>query len=307
MDCIIKYWSNLLDNKEFLHGVITWMGTIFPVYVFVICSKFTFKDIGQEIRNNRWLLLKVLLVASMLVPLIAAGIVKIFHGPLVLGGIMLIASTAAGDPFDLVDARGKKGSLLMASVVMMLLVLVMPLTVHCWMRVFSQWFPLHLSASPVNIFTKVSLVVLPPMIAGLLLRQLLPDLAEKLAGILHKYFIVSALTIAIFFFPSAVKAIIFKFGLTGIAAMGIVTTLTLFAGYYAVGGSNRKDRISIALACSLGNMVAVLFIVHHCYPKLDMDVFLITVLGWVVLRWVIIWFWYFFMKFRLARRGELLT
>ena len=301
-------WFGLVNNKTVLHWVVLWMFTVFPVYVFVTCSKFTFKVISQEILSKRWLMLKVFLVVGLLTPLMAAGIVKIFSGfhmSLVLGGIMLIASTAPGDPFDLLDAHGKKGSMLMASTVMVLLVLLMPLTVPCWMWVFSHWFPLHLAAAPVNIFTKVSVLVIVPMVTGLVFRQLLPKLTDKLELILHGYFKISAITILIFFLPGALGKIATVAGLAGCIAMFIVTTLTLFTGYYVARGSDRKERISIALACSLGNMAAVFCIAYHGYPELSKNnTFLMTVLGWVMMRWFGIYAWYFFMKFRLARRGE---
>lgn len=303
MDSIVTFWSGLLNNKMFVHVIFSWLNTIFPIYVFVICSKFTFKDLGREFLNNRRLMLKIFLVTSILVPLIAAGVVKLLCVPLLLGGIMLIASTAPGDPFDLVESHGKKGGLLLASAIMLLLVLVMPLTVPCWMWVFSQWFPLNLSVSPAGIFMAVAPKVLPPLLLGLVLRQLLPSITEKLAVILHWYFRISAILITIYFLPLAVAKIL-TFGLAGDIAMFIVTTLTLFVGYYLDRKSSRKDRISIALTVSLGNMAAVLFVAHHCYPKLNMLDFVVMIFGWIVLRWVIIWLWYFFMKFRMARRGE---
>jgi len=308
MESIVTWYNGIYNNKELIHWIVVWMGTVFPIYVFVVTSKFTFKIIGQEILDKKWLLLKVFLVTAILIPLIAAGIVKIFPVPLVLGGIMLIASIAVGDPFDLVDAHGKKGSLLMASAIMIVLILLMPLTVPFWMWVFSHWFPLNLSASPENILMKVSAVAIVPMLAGLLFRQFLPKLTNILEVIFDWYFKVSAILLVIIFLPGSVGKIISVFGITGIIAMTIMTSITIIAGYYAATGAERKDRISIALACSLGNMAAVFFIAYHGYPSLEKNFdFLITVLGWVVLRWLIIWGWYFIMKYRVKKKGESLT
>ncbi|MEI8355459.1 MAG: hypothetical protein WCG31_05135 [Deltaproteobacteria bacterium] len=306
MGFIINYWSGLLNNKVVLDLLLSWMNTVFPVYVFVVCSRFTFKELAGEILDNRWLMLKILLVSGVLIPLATAGILKIMTVPLMLGGIMLIASTAPGDPFDLVEAHGKKGGLLMATVVMLLLVLLMPLTVPCWMSVFTKWFPLHLSVSPLGIFMAVAPKVIPPLLLAIVLHKLWPSVTEKLVKILHAYFKISCILLAIFFAPFAVGKILYTFTPAGWLAMFIVTTITIFTGYY-LGDSGRKERISIALSLSLGNMAAVMFISFHCYPKMNLPDFLITVLGWVVLRWLIIWLWYFFLKFRLYKKGEALS
>jgi len=307
MESIATWYNNLLNNKELMHGILTWLGTIFPIYVFVVTSKFTFKTIIEVINKNKGLLLKVFLIVSVATPLITSGIIAIFNVPLVLAGIMLIASIAVGDPFDLVDAHGKKGSLLMASTIMIVLIALMPLTVPVWMWVFSQWFPFHLSATPVNVITHVSLVVLIPVILGLIFRQFLPKITDKLEKILKLYFLISALLITLFFIFGSIGKIIFVFGLTGILAMFLMISSTLIMGYYVAKGLERKERISISLACSLGNMAAVLYIARLAYPELDKSFdFLVTVFGWVVLRWLIIYCWYFYMKYRVKREGETL-
>ena len=308
MNTITNYWIGLLDNKTFIHFIFAWLDTIFPIYVFVICSKFKFMDLGKELLNNRRMLLLVALETVVLIPLIAAGAVKLISIPLVLGGIMLIASTAPGDPFDLVETHGKKGGLLLSSALMLFLVLIMPLSVPLWMAIFSKWFPLHLSVSPSGIFHAVAPKVLAPLAVGLILSQTLPKLADKLSIILHKYFEISAILITIYFLPLALAKIL-TFGLNGAIAMFIVTTLTLFLGYYTAKGFkfSRKDSISVALVVSLGNMAAVLFIAHNCYPKLDMIDFIVTVFGWIVLRWIFIWIWYFVMKFIIAKKGEVIS
>lgn len=305
MDFIINYWTGLLNNKVFLDVMLAWMNTVFPIYVFIVCSKFTFRELAHEIGENRWLMVKIFLVSVLLIPLATAGVLKFISIPLMLGGIMLIAATAPGDPFDLVEAHGKKGGLLMATAVMLLLVLLMPLTVPIWMWVFTQWFPFHLSVSPMGIFTAVAPKVIPPLLLAIVLHTLWPSVTEKLANILHAYFKISAILLTIFFIPFAIGKI-YTFTPAGWLAMFIVTTITIFAGYY-VGDPARKDRISIALSLSLGNMAAVMFVAFHCYPKMNFLDFLISVMGWIVLRWVIIWIWYFFLKFRVAKKGEALS
>ena len=43
MESVVAWYDGLLNNKELMHGILTWLGTIFPIYVFVVTSKFTFE------------------------------------------------------------------------------------------------------------------------------------------------------------------------------------------------------------------------------------------------------------------------
>ncbi len=214
---------------------------------------------------------------------------------------MLIASVAPADPFDLLEAKGKKGSLALASSDMVLLCLLLPLTAPFWLWVFSQWFPLHLSVSPARLFATIAPITALPLLAGIAFHTWWPSFSKILQRFLEWFFRIAILLLTLVFIWPALEAMA-RFNLASVASIILVVTLSIFSGYYA-GGSNRKDRISLALTASLGNLAAVTVIAHLCYPKVRVWG---TVLAWVLLRWLIIMLWYLFLRARLSRRGEVL-
>ncbi|MBA4416944.1 MAG: hypothetical protein C0392_03390 [Syntrophus sp. (in: bacteria)] len=293
-----------LSMHSFLehHIVVTVIGILlhvtFPAIVFVISANFTFKDINRELKNP-WLLRKTFLVACVIIPLVTAGVVKILDVPLLIGGIMLISAVAPGDPFDLVEAKGKKGSISAAVTIMPFLVLMMPLTVPIWLWVFSQWFPLHLSVSPGRLFVEVAPLTIAPLLAGIILHELLPSFTKILQRILEWFFRISVIILILVFIIPSIEAMA-KFNFISYAAIFIVITISLFVGYYA-GGSNRKDRISLSVTSGLGNLAVILLVAHVCYPKVHV---LFTVFAYVIVRWVVFMLWYLLLRLRLLRRGE---
>jgi predicted Na+-dependent transporter len=290
-----------LENHIVVSVIGILMHVTFPAIVFVISANLTFKDIGRVLRNP-WLLRKTFLVTCVIIPLITAGVVKILNVPLLVGGVMLIAAVAPGDPFDLVEAKGKKGSIPVAAAIMPFLVLMMPLTAPLWLWVFSQWFPLHLSVSPSRLFAEVAPLTIAPLLAGIILHQLLPSFTKILQRILEWFFRISVVTLVLVFIIPSIEAMA-TFNLAVYTAIFIVITLSLFVGYYA-GGSNRKNRISLGVTAGLGNLAVIMLVAHVCYPKVHV---LFTVFAYVIVRWAAFMFWYFFLKHRLHRRGESLA
>ena len=292
---------SFLENHIVVSVIGTLLHVTFPAIVFVISANLTFKDLGRELKNP-WLLRKTFLLTCVIIPLITAGVVKILNVPLLVGGVMLISAVAPGDPFDLVEAKGKKGSISVAATIMPFLVFVMPLTVPLWLWVFSQWFPLHLSISPVTLFAEVAPLTIAPLLAGLILHELLPSFTIILQRILEWFFRISVAILVLVFIIPSIEAMA-KFNLASYVASFIVITLSLFVGYYA-GGSNRKDRISLGVTAGLGNLAVIMLVAHVCYPKVHV---LFTVFAYVIVRWAVFMLWYFFLKYRLSRRGESLT
>ncbi len=287
-----------LENHQITTVIELLLHVTFPVIVFVISANLSFRDMGRELKNPL-LLVRTFLVACIFVPLLTAGVVKLLNVPLLLGGIMLISSVAPGDPFDLVEAKGKKGSISAAAVIMPFLVLVMPLTVPIWLWVLSQWFPMHLSVSPGTLFVEIAPLIIAPLFAGILFHEFLPSLTKVLQRILDWFFRISVITLVLIFIVPSIQAMA-KFNFVSYAAIFIVISASLFVGYYA-GGSNRKDRISLSVTSGLGNLAVILLVAHVCYPKVHV---LFTVFAYVIVRWAVFVFWFILLRGRLCLRGE---
>jgi bile acid:Na+ symporter, BASS family len=272
----------------------------FPMVVFVISSKVTFVDLGKEFARP-WLLIKAFVVTSILVPLVTAGMVKIFQVPLLVGGIMLIAAVSPGDSFALLEAKGKKGSINLAAATMTVLCLVMPMTVPLWLWTLSGWFPVHLTVKPMDLFSTVAPITVLPLLVGVGLHSLLPKAAEFVARALEWLFRVSLIIVGILGLVMAVYEMPKFTGLSALAVFAAVS-LAIIMGYNA-GGGNRRDRISLGLTASLGNLAAVMLVAHVSYPGVHV---LGAVVVFVLLRWVVIMVWYLFLTVRLRLRGETL-
>jgi predicted Na+-dependent transporter len=284
----------LLQNPSAMRGVGFLAHALFPAVVFAIGTTLDFRDLLVEARRPR-LLARTLWVACLVVPLVTAAVVKLLHVPLLLGGVMLIAGVAPGDPFDLVEAKGKEGNLALASTIFPMLVLVMPFTVPLWLALFSRWFPLHLSVSPPALFLEIAPYTLLPLLGGLACREWLPGAAKVLArwlGWFARFALV--VLIAAFLLPALETAV--RFDLASFAAIFLTVTLALFAGYRAAG-PDRRDGISLGVTSALGNLAAIVLVTHACYPGVHVWN---TALGYVIVRWVVFKLWYAVLRYRLA-------
>lgn len=289
----------LLGNPAAMRLIAFLAHALFPAVVFAIATTLTFREVAHQFRRGG-LLLRTLVVACVLVPLATAAVVKLLHVPLLLGGVMLIASVAPGDPFDLVEAKGKKGNLALASALFPLLVLVMPFTVPLWLGIFSRWFPLHLDVSPLALFLEIAPYTLLPLLLGLACREWIPSGARVLARVAEGFarFALVAL-LAAFLWPALTT--LARFDAPSFAAIFLAVTFSLWGGYLA-GGSDRRDGISVGVTAALGNLAAIVLVTHACYPGVHVWN---TALGYVVVRWVVFKGWYLVpTAFRAWRTGR---
>jgi len=270
---------------------------VFPAAVFAISANINWREFADEFRKPA-LFIKAFIVASIVVPLITAGILKLFHVPLLIAGVVLIAAAAPGDSFVVLEAKAKRGNIRLAAATMTLLCLTMPIMVPFWMGLFSCWFPLHLAVTPSGLVATIAPITILPIAAGIILRSFLPsvtNILQRIAAIIFKAAIVA---VGIFAFILGFEGLR-HFTSLAIAAILLIVSLALFFGYYA-GGGERKDRISLALTASMGNFAVIILIAHLSYPGAHI---MAVAIAFVILRSLIIISWYLLMRFRLRQRG----
>lgn len=233
--------------------------------------------LAREVRRPR-LLLKILAVTGLVVPLLTAGIVKLLHVPMLLGGVLLLASVTRGSPMALRATMRRKGSLPLASTIMSILILAMPLIVPCWLFVFRNWFGLnHLTVAPIRIFFAVAPLTILPLAVGVAVHAASPKAAEFLQRVLDIYSGTAILLIAALFLWPALKTLL-TFNLASWVAMIGVMSLSLAIGY-ATCGETPAERITVALAATKCNVTALIVIADVSYPEIHVFE---TVLAYII-------------------------
>jgi predicted Na+-dependent transporter len=291
-----------LQSEALKHFMETWLHYVFPIGVYAICLSVGFRECLDVLRKPG-MLVRTFLVANVFSPLVTAGVVKLFDVPIALiGGVMLIGSVAAGDSFDVVEGESKKGSLAVASTVMVILVFLMPLTVPAWLWVFGGWFSLHhLTVPPGTLFAAVAPITALPAVLAISTRTLFPAFSAWAQPVLKKIFLASVVVIALYYIVPSVKAML-AFNTATFAAIFACVSLAVVAGYYLTGGATRKERISLALSVSLGNLVVIVLVAMVSY-KVDVT---FTVFAFVLVRALILTLWHMVQKLIVAGKGETL-
>ena len=292
--------KELFASPLFLEAISFIAHSAFFCVVFAVASRITLKELLREIGKPA-LLLKTLAVTGVIVPLVTAGVIRLFDVPLAVGGVILLGAVTEGSPLALLGTKSKKGSLQLASTVMGILILLMPATVTFWLWAYSQWFPLHLSISVPKLLSTVVPLTLVPLFLGVALRELLPavsDVAGKLLDLYSKACILVLL--ALFIVPGLVA--LYRFTFVELASIVVIMSLSLWAGYL-LGGPDVRDRIGVALAATECNLTALIVIAHVSYPKAHI---LGPLLAYVIAGFLVATAWYRFLLYRMKGRGETL-
>lgn len=291
---------SFLQNEALKYFMELWLHTVFPVGVFAICLSVDFRDCLDVLRKPE-MLVRTFIVANIAGPLLTAGIVKTFDIPIgLIGGVMLVGSVAAGDSFDVVEGESKKGSLPVASTMMVLLVFLMPLTVPAWLWIFSGWFSLHhLTVPPERLFLAVAPITALPAGLAVAIRSLLPAFSEKVQPVLKRVFLGSIVAIVLYYLVPTL-GVLRTFDLATYAAIFTTVSAMVFIGYYLTGGATRPERVSLALSVSLGNLVVIVLVAMLSY-RVDVT---FTVFAFVLIRAIVLSFWHAIHKWIVAEQGR---
>ena len=243
-------------------------------------------DIGFLLRQPGKLL-RALLAMYVLTPLLAVLLVLFVPAPLEVKIAVLLMAISAGAPLlprKLLKFGGNPHYIYSLSFLTALFAMIaVPVSLH----LLGIFFGRDVSVAPVQVATTLIMVLLAPLLAGMLVRQLAPALADRIAEPLMTLagIVLLGLVLLIVF---ADRHAIVTIGLSGMLLIVLTTAASLAVGH-GLGGSDDRDRGTLAIACATRFPGLVILIASLNFPKakpLPIVVAYLLVSGVVVLLYI---------------------
>lgn len=214
--------------------------------------------------KERLALLRALIAAIVLVPVVAFVLLKIFNlAPVVATAIALLAA-APGAPLTTKRAKMAGADENHIASLQLMLALVAIVVTPVIIYIFDRAFPLSISrASPFEVASQVARVTFLPVVVGLLLRGFLPNLVsaiKKPLGILADILfllLVIALIVLLVVTPALRDQLLI--GWPAVAAIVILAAAAVAVGHL-LGGPQKERRAGVAIACLARNIGLVIFV-----------------------------------------------
>jgi BASS family bile acid:Na+ symporter len=234
------------------------------VSVFAIGLKSTFTDVLYLFRRPVELLHAVLAM-NVLMPLFAAAVVLTFnlHPALRLALIVLSVSPIPPIlPNRAVKAGGTENYVIGLLVAISLLsVIVIPIT----MEVFQWMSGVPLSAGVGEVFVKVAVTVLIPLIVGIICRRLSVSIADRAARPLALIGIIVLVLCCLPILFTSFKAVMTLIGDGTLLALSAFALVGMLIGHL-LGGPKPSNRAVLALATSTRHPAVAMTIAHVNFP-----------------------------------------
>jgi BASS family bile acid:Na+ symporter len=214
--------------------------------------------------KERLALLRALIAAIVLVPVVAFVLLKIFNlAPVVATAIALLAA-APGAPLTTKRAKMAGADENHIASLQLMLALVAIVVTPVIIYIFDRAFPLSIGrASPFEVASQVARVTFLPVVVGLLLRGFLPNLVsaiKKPLGILADILfllLVIALIVLLVVTPALRDQLLI--GWPAVAAIVILAAAAVAVGHL-LGGPQKERRAGVAIACLARNIGLVIFV-----------------------------------------------
>jgi BASS family bile acid:Na+ symporter len=211
------------------------------------------------------LLVRSLLSINLIMPIIAAVIVRLFalHPPV---GLMIAALALAPLPPILPGKQAKAGAdmayaiSLLTSAALFALISI-PMSAEVIGRFLGV--SLHVPVLPILKLVLSSIIV--PLGLGLLARRVLPDVAERVSGPLSKVATLLLLLALIPILLGAWRGMLAQVGDGTVAALALFTVAGLAVGHL-LGGPDPSDRTVLALSTASRHPGIALALVHMAAP-----------------------------------------
>ncbi len=226
-----------------------------------------------------------LLIRSFLSVVILAPIVAIIAAlPLPVGsalrGVLLAMAAAPGAPLTTKRAVMAGGSFSYAVSLQVTVSILAVITVPFWGFVYDAIFPATIISDPVAVLKALLVVQVLPIGAGVLIRQALPDIANKLEPSVTKIanilFVALILVMLVSTFHLLIGVGVVPF-IVGIP----VVAVWLVIGHY-LGGPNLEERSALAVGTIARNIGMALLLIQINVPADQMPEILPVLLAFVL-------------------------
>jgi bile acid:Na+ symporter, BASS family len=242
-------WPHSMSLDQLINLLVTI--TLMEMMV-TVGLRVTFAELGETARNWR-LVARAALANYVLVPAVAILLLLLFHAPPLVAAGFLILAVCPGAPFGPPFAGIAKANVPQAVGLMVILAgssaVVSPLLLFVLLPWLSAGEPLRLDAA--GMVATLLVTQLLPLLAGLLVNHLRPDLAARLAGpfeLASKILNLGVLVIIL----TTQFSMLTDIRLAAFGGMLALLVASLVIGWFA-GSPDREGRKTMALTTSLRN------------------------------------------------------
>lgn len=210
---------------------------------------------------------RALAVVLVAVPLVAYALVRLLRLPPEAAGAIALTAVCPGAPLLVRQAKALNASVPTALNLLLLVVLCTLVTVPLWVAVLDRVLGLQLQASPGLVLRVLLVKVVPPLLLGMAIHQLLPRAAEVLAVWTNRLFNVLLVAVAVLVLVRAPPRVR-ELGVATVLALVALVSASAFLGHWA-GGPRLEDRKAVALAAALAPPALAMTIIVQSYPRLQ--------------------------------------
>lgn len=259
-----------------------------PIVIFSLTIRVGWQEIVATFVQRRGILIACLL-CFVVQPLVAIAICKLLGPDRVIMAIVLIAAIAPGDPFVVLEAEHRKGSIPLAITMTSLLALLMPVSLFLWLPVMFHFFGGEVPIKAGGAFVEVAKLVVPFILGGVLIRTFLPKIADFISAPLKIVSLAAYALVGVVFLFLGLKYLIDYSVMTALTVF-LLTSLSLVGGYFFSGFSTERTRRTGALVVALGNYIVVCYVATEAY-RMPVDRFCAALAVAIVVRVlsVIVW------------------
>ena len=240
--------------------------TIFSL-MFAIGINHSFEQLSSLWRRPG-LLLRALLAVIVLVPLVVGLLMWLFDLPSAVATGLAVLAAAPGAPMMYKRTQMAAGEPTFAASLQLTLALLAVVVTPLILAVFYALFELTTErVTPFHVILQVGEVTFLPVILGLLIQRFAPKLSRVIAKPVQKianvlFVLLLLLIVVLLAIAPDVRAML-NMGVLPIAAILIMAAISLVIGHL-LGGPQRQQRSTLAIACVARNIGLAIYIAGLC-------------------------------------------